>query len=259
VPDGGIVCADCKKRRYGNMKRLVFSLILGCLILCAAAAYAGVYEFTPNAYNLDNLSHDRWYLWKFGWAVPSGSEIVGATLTFTDITNWAYEPNNRLQLHLINDPNLTNWSLSNSKTRTEYGVVQRTYWRTDNDNSTDNFATGANDKRIGIYRDLDGTYRESSQPGDPEITFDFANLANQPSTVTPLPSDVNLIDDLNLWAADGNWAIGFDPDCHYFNNGVKLTITTRSVPTQTIPEPMSLMLGVMGLGSVAGLRRLRGK
>jgi hypothetical protein len=235
------------------MKRLVFSLILGCLVLCAAAAYAGEYEFTPNPSNLNDLSHDRWYLWKFAWAVSSNSEIVGATLTFTDITNWAYEPLNRLQLHLINDPSTASWTKIGE--RTEWGALQKTYERTDNDNSLDSFGVGANDKRIGIYRDLDGTYHQTHLPSDPEITFDFANLANIPSTVTPAPSDVNLIDDFNLWAADGNWAIGFDPDCHYFNNGVKLTITTRT----TVPEPMSLMLGVMGLGSVAGLRRLRGK
>jgi len=54
-------------------------------------------------------------------------------------------------------------------------------------------------------------------------------------------SDYGLIDELNSFAADGRFGFGFDADCHYFNNGVGLEITTSP-----IPEPGTLSL--LGIG-----------
>jgi hypothetical protein len=52
-------------------------------------------------------------------------------------------------------------------------------------------------------------------------------------------------------ANDGKIAIGLDPDCHFYNNGVMLTLTTGP----TIPEPASLMLLGSGLFAAAAYRR----
>jgi hypothetical protein len=56
---------------------------------------------------------------------------------------------------------------------------------------------------------------------------------------------------VNEYAADGRIALAFDPDCHFYNCGVKLTACMTS-----IPEP-----GVMGLGAfvlgLLGIVRLR--
>lgn len=60
------------------------------------------------------------------------------------------------------------------------------------------------------------------------------------------------------YAADGAAAIGFDPDCHYYNCGITLHIETSPV----IPEPSSLALAATGMVGLVlagrGPRRLRG-
>lgn len=55
---------------------------------------------------------------------------------------------------------------------------------------------------------------------------------------------------LNLYAADGNFGFGFDPDCHFYNDGITLTIETSHAPI-----PSSVVLLSLGLFCVAGLSR----
>jgi hypothetical protein len=51
--------------------------------------------------------------------------------------------------------------------------------------------------------------------------------------------------------ADGNFGLGLDPDCHYYNDGVKLKVCTR-----VVPEPASMLLYILGGSSlIAGFFR----
>jgi hypothetical protein len=44
---------------------------------------------------------------------------------------------------------------------------------------------------------------------------------------------------------NGNFGLGFDPDCHFYNNGVRLNIETAAVP---IPGAIWLLgSGLLGL------------
>jgi hypothetical protein len=51
------------------------------------------------------------------------------------------------------------------------------------------------------------------------------------------------------YLAGDNFGIGFDPDCHYWNDGISLTIIT--------PEPMTMLLLGFGLLSLGLVRRKR--
>jgi len=58
--------------------------------------------------------------------------------------------------------------------------------------------------------------------------------------------DQEMLDHLNRQAATGVLGFGFDPDCHYFNDGIELTVSTTP-----IPEPTTMILfglGALGIG-----------
>ncbi|MCX7927464.1 MAG: hypothetical protein N2606_04935, partial [Candidatus Omnitrophica bacterium] len=51
---------------------------------------------------------------------------------------------------------------------------------------------------------------------------------------------------LNQVSADGNFGFGFDPDCHYFNDNIKFTVTTK-----VVPEPTAAYLFLWGGGIIS--------
>lgn len=99
----------------------------------------------------------------------------------------------------------------------------------DPDGSTDHFA--GQGYHLGTYQDNDG-----------------------PSTV----EDKSYYVPTNKlsWLADGNFGFGVDPDCHYYNCGVKVKITTTCVP-----EPASIGAFACGLTGLSGfaMRRRRSR
>lgn len=77
------------------------------------------------------------------------------------------------------------------------------------------------------------------------------------------PDSIIWIGDPDVWAAGQPGMFWFDStwgpsttDNAYAQGGEQYRGT---VPTPVVPEPMSLILGIMGLGSVAGIKSLRRK
>jgi hypothetical protein len=56
----------------------------------------------------------------------------------------------------------------------------------------------------------------------------------------------------NYIANDGKFALGFDPDCHFFNTGVEFEFTMAPVP-----EPGTLSLFVVAGVALCVIGRLR--
>ena len=72
-----------------------------------------------------------------------------------------------------------------------------------------------------------------------DITYDF---------------DLFEIATLNTYVTDGNFGLGFDPDCHYYNNGITLNIETAPVP---IPTTILLLgSGLLGFGLLSRRKRV---
>lgn len=77
----------------------------------------------------------------------------------------------------------------------------------------------------------------------------YVDLPATAQDITYNFTDTNL-STLMAYAADGNFGFGFDPDCHFWNDGVTFSIETAATP---IPAPI-LLLGT-GLIGMAGFRR----
>jgi hypothetical protein len=54
---------------------------------------------------------------------------------------------------------------------------------------------------------------------------------------------------------DGNFGLSFDPDCHFYNDGIELTIETAAV--SPVPEPSTVLLLGCGILGLIGISRKR--
>jgi hypothetical protein len=193
------------------MNRARLTLAVGLVAVAAAipsAVQAGTYTFQPNPANLGDLEHGLFYTWGIAWSVPTGEQITAATLSIHNLNDWQVESGDILYIHLLD--------------QTLPGVHS---WY-DGEGGGDAFAGQ------GV---LLTTYTDDDGPPNPPEDWSYSFT---PTQVTSLTS----------YAANGQFGLGFDADCHYYNDGV-----TLSVETAGIPEPASLLL--LALGGIFATRR----
>lgn len=203
-------------------------MCVGVLLLPTINVQAKDYTFTPGNNGLGSLDHYYYYSWGIDWSVPSGEEIVDAYLTIDNINDWTQESNDKLYMHLLDNPSkgVSSWY--------------------DNQGHGDNWAD-KNRNALGLTGTLVATYTDENSYTE-NLVYQFGSLG--------LLNDLCGVADTKPGNHKANFGFGFDPDCHYYNSGVKLTIKTTAA---AVPEPSGLLVIFSCLSSVAGAMKLRRK
>ena len=177
-------------------------LFIFIALFVVGSTSAGVYTFNPNPADMYDLDHGFYY----GWGIDhdfSGETISGVRLSIINVNNWWPEPN-MLFMHLVD--------------QMDAGL----YVGDDNRDEIDDYYAGQ-----GVLIDA-WTDDDAGPRGDwDNLMYDF--------------SDLGILDDFAAYAADGNFGLAFDPDCHFFNDKIQLTVVTDA------PEPTTMLLFAIGL------------
>lgn len=224
------------------MKKLALLALIVCLVTGQSAwaiVNAQSYTFSPNPANLQNLEHAYYYSWGIQ-ADLNASDIVGARLTIDNINDWQVESNDHLFVHMLDTaPTLSN-RISSNVTR-----------GTDNEGGGDRFA--GQGTLLVDYSDTND-YTERVRVG-----WWWQTITRNPAE--DLIYDLTATDLISLrgFLADGAFGLAFDPDCHYYNDGISFTIYTQPHETvpPVVPEPATGALMLIGMGGMAAVRRLR--
>jgi hypothetical protein len=212
------------------LKRTLLLLAMLVVVGLPASALAGTYTFSAPATganqgnggsNQFNLDHTQAYTWRIDNVNLGGQTITGATLTFTHISNWDANAN-MLFVHLLDTASHAGVSSFADGSGTSTAIA-------------DNFAGSLYNSNPLVAGGTANTLLTSHSFTTTPTTFVYTFTAAQ-------------LQALNAYFQNGNnIAFGFDPDCHFWNNGITFNFTTT--PT-SVPEPMTLTLlgtGLVGL------------
>ena len=199
------------------MKSITKIAIFAVVCLISSNAMAASYSLVPPDTDLDDLNHYRHYTWGINtpWSVVP-------------------DPNNEYEQAVgasLSFKSIRNW---NNQPNVLYIHL-------------------LDDGPLGVMKGYDGQGGGDNFAGQGIVLTAYQNL---PSTAQNLSYSFTAeqVATLNDYAEDGRFALGLDPDCHFYNCGVKLDVCTG---TLVIPEPATMAM--LLVGGLAVLRRRRKK
>jgi hypothetical protein len=205
------------------MSRMWAMVAVVAVMSFATAVRADVIQIQPSDPDLQDLSHANYYVWKVIPSLPAGQHITGASLFIDNLNESENDPADILYMQLLSSDNVT--TVTGGMTS-----IGTNLWR-GNDSSTTN--------ALGAYGITLTTYSDYDHHNSVDFTYNFT-----PAQVETLAS----------YAAAGSFGLGFDADCYYLNDGVKLTLCTAP---NTVPAPGALLLAGLGTAVVGWIRRTR--
>lgn len=213
------------------MKKLLSLLAIAALSVTTQAAS---YTLKPNdgegnVADMFDLDHNYAYSWGISGTsadalrtslISGGQQITSVKLTIWNVWDWTVE-SDILNIHLLDDPDTGIKSFLDNQSGGDYFKAQG------------GFLTSWTDPKGGDTSDK---------------TFDF--VYNFTGTNISLLTSYLVDATANGKSAFG---LGFDPDCHYYNDGIQLDITTA--PKNVPDNGLTLCLLGLGLISLAAVRR----
>jgi hypothetical protein len=215
---------------------LLVSLAAIFVLGLSSAAKADTLTFTPTPVDLNDLDHHSVYTWRVDNVNLNGKTLTGARISISNIANWDANAN-KLFIHLldtakasgvssfIDDPNPNNTSVTIDDDFVDTRYHNQSGWLVAN-GTADTFLTA------------------------PSFTTTPTNFVYN-FTAAQVQALLTYISN------DGRFALGFDPDCHFFNDGIKFEIFTSN--PATVPEPATMALLGTGLAGLYARRRRQQK
>jgi len=192
-----------------------------------AAAATQALTYTPNPIDLNDLDHHMVYTWRIDNISLTNLSITSASLTFTNIANWDSNAN-VLHIHLLD-------------TARNPGVASFVDDPTNSSPVTDMTDDFVNTRYHSNPNWLVANGTLDLLLSNPSFTTTGVNFTINftPAQIATLTQYINNGHDI---------AFGLDPDCHYFNDGLKFTINVTPVPEVGTILPIAVLLAsVIGL------------
>lgn len=241
------------------MKNFLLSVLTGMMVLIMnsgvfAADYVHTYNPTPG--DLNDLDHYKAYSWKIDATeiINNNETIIGASLYFNGIYDWTSE-SNKLHVSLLDGSSISSGVQTYTDDQVTSNFFDQVQYNSELLFRIENMGTQARNIKIDIT-DLDVEYN-SFLKNELSWVEENPNLLDGTKINMPVEGLTNLI----AYAADGIFGLGFDPDCHFWNNGItlKLYTTSNDTPGNTVPEPATLMLFGAGLLGLAAKMRKKSR
>jgi len=194
--------------------RFAFVASILALTCVAGTARATLLSYQPDPVNLNDLDHHYSYSWRIdNINLPTNAVITSATLSFANIANWNSTPN-MLFTYLMDTATKAGVNTFQDHPLNESPIGD----------ITDHFANGAViPSLISSSTAKTKLFQQSFTTTPVDYTFTFTS-----GELTTL---------MNYIQNGHDVALGFDPECHFFNDGLKFCINYMT----PVPEPANVI------------------